>query len=812
MSISPYKLYYKNRPIKIAFILSKETSLLWINSIIEYNMTIWWWRFNKIFLLKKVWRNYLIDKNSLLNLQNFDPDIICTDIDFSETLKTLIFQNIAPLSIEKLEKNTKWEFILNHNIGAIKILPNESYILDIAHYFEQPYFVNFKPKNHYESDKSMLELFIGSNFGWYNTEYSNYSSITLMRNYKEYLASSKEDIVNFIEWYSTLRHSVVFPSQISTLPIQFANKEYDYLDDDFLIVVWDTIQDMIFAWNRQAYMGDWRYQYINQLWIPKEIFSEISNIKDFFDKIWSTYWGWQQQRNVVIVSASLNANELKSCVWELSSQFSLIYRYWDISDYSKYKFSNYFSIDYTIWWLKSIDLVQDNSRISLEKPNIFPHPHNGKYMTDIYIEYHPEKLLNFIGKDHWWQFPRNNNILRNSFIKTKKSRVKSNRHASVLMDSSENKEILSRNKNDIENYCSLELNIPNDFDYFRSVILSNKSFNRDYKLLFHDLATSDAGKTLRWITGVFESLYSLYSVFEDNFWRKLFTDLAKSYKSQKNQLSENIKKGIKKDLSLPDFNDLKSEWYEEFINSVVTIIWAQTTGLHLKQNITTSLNEILDEAKKLQKEWDQSISIEYIERQILDFIEKKILIQWVKAKCHKCSHSNWYSLSELDSHINCKTCSYLFILDPKVKWSLKLNDLIVEVIENTGLVPVILVLGELFFNAHTSFIYSNPLDIYKTEKKKVTDLDICCIVDWEFIIWEIKEKHDAFREKQFKAFLSIWLKLKPDRIIFSSLDSTASSKKMDLIKNTWIKELQDEFDKRWILTIVTWYNIGRTRF
>ena len=93
-----------------------------------------------------------------------------------------------------------------------------------------------------------------------------------------------------------------------------------------------------------------------------------------------------------------------------------------------------------------------------------------------------------------------------------------------------------------------------------------------------------------------------------------------------------------------------------------------------------------------------------------------------------------------------------------------------------GLVPVVLVLGQLLEDARSSFFFVPSMDLYKQisvepiDYEKLTDSDIVCIKDGNLVIGEIKQSQDRFTEKQMMDLAKIAESIEADVLLFSSLD------------------------------------------
>ena len=91
---------------------------------------------------------------------------------------------------------------------------------------------------------------------------------------------------------------------------------------------------------------------------------------------------------------------------------------------------------------------------------------------------------------------------------------------------------------------------------------------------------------------------------------------------------------------------------------------------------------------------------------------------------------------------------------------------------------MILVLGQLLNESRTSFLFSpnlnllsKPQDESSEKLKKTAEVDIVCIQDGKFIIGEVKQTMNLFKSKDFDDIAEIAKRTKPDKVLFSCIDS-----------------------------------------
>jgi hypothetical protein len=106
-------------------------------------------------------------------------------------------------------------------------------------------------------------------------------------------------------------------------------------------------------------------------------------------------------------------------------------------------------------------------------------------------------------------------------------------------------------------------------------------------------------------------------------------------------------------------------------------------------------------------------------------------------------------------------------------------------------------------DARTSFMFSPCVDLFRHapdgtgEYQRVGELDLVCVVDGRFTIGEVKTSVGLFRKKDFDGMTVIAKAIKPDVVLFSTLDGKATtfvSNNIDRVR----KELDPlEVDVRW---------------
>ena len=109
-------------------------------------------------------------------------------------------------------------------------------------------------------------------------------------------------------------------------------------------------------------------------------------------------------------------------------------------------------------------------------------------------------------------------------------------------------------------------------------------------------------------------------------------------------------------------------------------------------------------------------------------------------------------------------------------------------------------------DAKYSFIYMSSIELFKKDKDKSWgELDLICIKDGKFIIGEIKQSVDLFDANDFKRMEEVATILKPDIILFSSMNENPNKHVSDNIDALQINLTHLQIE-------VKWYSIYRYAF
>jgi hypothetical protein len=158
-------------------------------------------------------------------------------------------------------------------------------------------------------------------------------------------------------------------------------------------------------------------------------------------------------------------------------------------------------------------------------------------------------------------------------------------------------------------------------------------------------------------------------------------------------------------------------------------------------------------------------------RALAGLTERGVLLIGVQARCPSCGYRAWHHIDDAKQTLRCGGCNAAFPMPPEPRWHYRLNSLARAALAEHGLLPVVLVLGQLLMDARSAFLFAPCLDLFENDDKgPIGDLDIAVILDGQFVIGEVKQSRNLFDEATFAKMEGIARRLLPDILLFASMD------------------------------------------
>ena len=761
MQALPYSIYIDKRPLKIAFLVDpNKSNPQQLDAIFRYTQGKWGGRFNPIIFtdgktIEEKWWKFLHD---------FDPDVIKSLVPLQDKFLEKIETFLSPYSVEvprEVDGNDTDYFVHISNEG-LSILPTPDNVAKVSRTFmDNSKLVLFELE---KTTDEIVKQFIRCNFGTYT--HTIHIDRALDRNEKKVFSiTNRESLAEAFMEISTFER-FTYPIQICSLPNTFKDVEYNRTGDLFTVVIGNTLEDIVFSWNRTLLIPQWKRIDINQIWLPTEIANDtqIGNaLKKWLQR--AAEHSGTTNKEIQFVSFSLKEDELEQIANRLTKD---IWLHKTVRTFTEMQIPSFQPRVFYLRLKENMDLYRatgNEEQIVLNEPDILEGVMGGEYwMADVYIQFRPERYANFVGKDFWWQLPQRNHLAHDMFHKP--LRIGSDGSPSVLMKRGE---------------PTLSVKLPDDESVFRALIVGENTpyYTADprHKFVyrpFDDVRRSDKGRYLSGFLDLFSGLSFACQILENKYWRHMFNILSHQSPSKDERKRESIFNKLKK--------KLQSCW-TDFPGKPEGLEWLSKYVLQLSKEQAATGKELLfkdfvKEAKKELEEFNSSrqedqkfkFKEQDIKDVLSDLIGTNILLMGVRPHCPLCGCANWYHIDETRQTLHCKGCGYEYPMRPQEDWHYKLNSL-VQTGCVQGLIPVVLVLGQLLHECKSSFIMTTSLDLFETGKyNPISDLDIVCIKDGKFIIGEIKQSIGLFKKSDFEKMAKIAELLKPDTLIFSSLD------------------------------------------
>lgn len=804
METEPYSIYTDHRPFRIAFLVNPELGAEWIDRIIAYNRDKWGGRFNPIIFTDGA----TIGDSWWKFLREYDPDIICSTVPLSEESRKKIHIFTSPLRLEEL--NPQYNYIRIDDL-PVSIFPTRKNISQIGF----PDFDKEKELIFFEVDETtpeVIKTFLNRNFGLFGDErmmpYHLKKALETCK-IKKYKVTDEislnEALLDLGEWQTR----AVFLAQICSLPNSHKESAYSYNNEKFEIIIGDTTDELAHFWNRTLQMGAWLRTGFTQLWVPRS-FAESEVLRPGLGKFVNKYVGTtgnDNGRGAHYVSFSLLDSELQALAtaigtgsWHPRQATKLI----------EHSFPDYESRGSRFFLKQGLDFHRAHSNeeyLVLNEPSVEEGVMGGEHwFTDLYIQYRPERFKNIIGRDYWWQLPRRNSILRDLHMFNRPARINRRGMFSILM---RRKTSFSPEDNKVI------VKIPDDRSVFQTLLcgerfdcIDREEGDRFRSRPFYHTQRSDKGMYLSGVLGLFPDLRNAQSLFEERYWRETFERMSnhnpEKDKTIQQELLNKLSRKIDSGMDLKNSNKAK-EWLAHNVLNIAK--------KYSKEEIDLDYVTLKALAEKETDEYNSNPSGQTIPFNESDFkdklselIEMGIFLLGVKPKCPRCGYRIWYQVDQVLQKLNCRGCGYEFSLPAEPEWFYRLNSLIRAAASLHGTVPLLITIGQFMNDAYTSAIFVPSLELLnKVEDKRneyeiCAELDVVCIQDGQFVLGEVKQSVGLFHPEDFKRMKDIAELVRPDKIIFSSLDKEPT----EFVKEN-IEKLKTEL--AYLEIEVAWYPV-----
>ena len=265
-----------------------------------------------------------------------------------------------------------------------------------------------------------------------------------------YLTVDRESLIDALTELANTQN-IIYRDQICAFPN--TERDVDKQEQDrFQVIVGDTIEDLVYFWNKPWLLSRWKRTYMNQLWLP----TALATDPDMEDALcaWiskNSRTERQSSKTVQFVSFSTEEEDLKNIASRFQNKLSFST---DVKCYDEPQIPNFRPED-PLFSLREDPFSDRESSIEIhrgqgntnileltEPKGLSQRDLDGHWMADFYIEFTHDRYGNnddvikkMDGHCLFWMFPNRNHLMDSMFGRF--SRIRLNGFPSVRMKKGE---------------------------------------------------------------------------------------------------------------------------------------------------------------------------------------------------------------------------------------------------------------------------------------------------------------------------------------------------------------------------------------
>jgi hypothetical protein len=768
MLTAPYSIYVNKRPLRVAFLIEdKPESIAIIDAVFKYNRDRWGGRYNPIVLtngqeLTDAWWSLL---------EAVDPDVVKSFVPLSDDLLGAIDRRISPYLIlpPDPQETEDGRCHIRFLDQGLSLLPTALNVRMASRAIDESSLVLFETDRR-ETDP-LIRRFVEFNFGGYSHPIYAVSRALEDVRTQPYRVTDAATLVVPLTELSDFR-AFTYPIQLCSIPKEaMPDVEYDKFGDAFHVVIGGTLTDLAYFWNRPATAPQWRRTYLNEIWLPNDMAADARLTRAL--SAWlqrSADPGGSGKGSIRFVSLSLSQEQLQEIVHPLTSEIWVPRHVEVLTEIPTPKVHRGLVGPPGQDKMDLYRATGMRERLTLQEPDVLPGPSLGEaWMADLYIEFRPERDGAIRGRTLWWQLPRLNSLARQMF--SGPSRILRTRYPSVLMRRGSPRLDITL-LDDISLFAMLAV-LPNDPI---STLDAREGKQLSGWIPYLEAWPSEKGRYLSGLLDLFGGLFPATHALQQRYWRRLFDLLSRraahTDAKKLNEVGNTLRKRLGQNRAQFYQDDKDMTWLANYVLKVARSLPAASRDLPFRV--------FEDEAKKEVEDFNSTpyageetwiYSEEGLLQALTRLTERGVLLMGVQARCPSCGYRDWHHIDEARQMLHCRGCNTTFAMPPEPHWHYRLNSLARAAYAEHGLLPVVLVLGQLLMNARSAFAFAPCLDLFEFGTKgPVGDLDIAVILDGLFVIGEVKQSRDLFDEATFAKMEKVARRLLPDVLLFASMD------------------------------------------
>jgi len=685
-----------------------------------------------------------------------DPDVVCAVTPIDDNLSTRIAEGVAPGAIERLVDRQREHLpasISGHPFSAVDVHDIPRYLLGLQPWGIPHRFLYVKETH---NTNPAIRAFALRNFGTIRETISTKQAFEGLP--IENLGLDEVDFGGLLETFVQFHGRLITLHDLSlsaaNLPYSL---QYDQFARGFHLVVGDSVRDVMYAWNRRLISEGWMGRDV--LWLPTSLAQDASLLAVIGKWISRQYFNNHGPQGFV-VSHSADRELLERVATEVQKTAWMHFAS-RILERNQFPFPETTTAGYGVLRdppprrTEQIPLADDTGLLSLPVPPFLASRRGAEdgWMVDLDIEYHLDPPR-FSNRPDSWRLPKRA-VLGHLFAESAKL-------ARVVNSGLPSAEVKRTDQ-------FIRLTIPSKRRILHGLLQRADAKGTPRQVRFPYFETSEQGRRLSGIIGLFGSLEYAGQTFDDGYWRSILLQLAGVAANQRKSQVTRVEKmleqasggdGIGISEARATLANRLVVRLEDFARQTPSIAWDE-------------LRQRFSEPKRAGSEHSSIADSESFEdlkaREVQAFLEGGILVQGVSLRCEHCGKEDWWTTSALSSEVRCDGCLRSFAFPANPTWRFRLNSLIRNGITKAGVLAVLHTLHKKAQLGHDLFVYLPCQALYEDHAgAPYTDLDLIAIRDGQIIIGEVKSSAEAFKDTDFAKLRSVAEEIRPNALVLAA--------------------------------------------
>jgi hypothetical protein len=560
--------------------------------------------------------------------------------------------------------------------------------------------------------------------------------------------------------------------------------------DSFCLIVGDAFVDRVSCWNAGLLFDDARNQTYKTLRLPASVVDDpakIERVKKFINgNNWINRYGGQYQ--VTVRSSSLTEAQLKDFAQQVGGKGSWCF----------YHVQPIGSIEdccppppkerESAWMLRRPDDpdVQIPLRHKTESvpvpqpfqlkhaPSAHPICSTGQWMAHYRVD-RTEDHNRFANLRDTWCLPKRNQLIR-LFLGRTVARITAGGALAVPVD---------------REVQRVEISEPSDRDFFFALLHEPPAYSypdiryqERYDIGYGYSRSSDKGRYLQGVLGMFGSLDRAYQVLTHGFWRRQFIKLGTPSESQYPHFVRVLQKRFPPQAGTYVF-DNQDKW-----ESLARTFVRQAPNVRLPK-YTVKLQTLVKEwLKDLERALETDAHLKerkadilaQAPRELTDSLDalcrEGIFHQGYSWACSHCGYRNWTALDALRMALECQVCRQEHNTPIDLEFDFRLNEFLASCIREHDTLSVVWALGRLQRGdggaGVGSFIFAPQTELFRkwpeTESTAADrEIDLLCTIDGKVVIGEVKTSLAEIDNQEVDNLIEAAGELRADVVVIGAM-------------------------------------------